>query len=493
MIEITLPIGVYSYDEAKPIGDRGGFGQVFEGKHSDGRQLAVKRLNDSSVDAIHREKRIVERLQGKSFEYVIPFIDSGFDEQEASFFLVMELAETSLQNHIVKGGHLQAKEVAGVMLEIAKGLVEVGELVHRDLKPQNVLLHEGKWKIADFGISKFIDEATSNRTFKGQGSERYTAPEQWRFETATHRTDVYALGHMGFFMLTGDTAFTSDFSNAHQTRETPDFECGDPGLASLIRTMTKKPPDARPSTLRVVQRLESILAGKAQNHSVNSLHLLASASNRVSQEEAKRMAAVEAAKIETRRRYELSSNGIQILSDISERLWQTISENSDGARRRSELQGDETIVSLGHASVSISTIDKRVGAASFPHSKWDVIVSANILLSQEPDKYCWGSSLWYMKLPETVDYRWYEVGYMTRLLSNSRHIFEPFALANPTEADKAVPFGGGKFQIAFGPTPIDDEFEQEFCQRWCELLARATEKSIRFPTEMPIHAWPPQW
>jgi len=110
----------------------------------------------------------------------------------------MPKADGSLQGIIDKGRKFSAPDAAAAILQVAKGLLEVNELVHRDLKPDNILLHQGKWKVADFGIARFIQEVTSSRTLKDWMSDHYAAPEQWRSERATHATDIYALGALGF-------------------------------------------------------------------------------------------------------------------------------------------------------------------------------------------------------------------------------------------------------------------------------------------------------
>jgi serine/threonine-protein kinase len=155
MKTIKLPTGIFEYDPAKPLGKRGGFGQVFEGKTSSGDEVAIKMLHLSAADAAHRELRIAEKLKGCSFEHVLPFIDSGQDADTGDYFVVMPRADGSLQGRVDKDGVLSAGDAALVLLHIAKGLFDVSDLVHRDLKPDNVLLHQGKWKIADFvsGVS----------------------------------------------------------------------------------------------------------------------------------------------------------------------------------------------------------------------------------------------------------------------------------------------------------------------------------------------------
>ena len=110
----------------------------------------------------------------------------------------MSRAGDSLQGFLEKNGPLVATEISSILLQIVTGLLEVGDLVHRDLKPDNVLFHEGKWKIADFGIARFVEEATASNTVKDCLSPYYTAPEQWKFERANTcdrciRTGVYCV------------------------------------------------------------------------------------------------------------------------------------------------------------------------------------------------------------------------------------------------------------------------------------------------------------
>jgi eukaryotic-like serine/threonine-protein kinase len=79
MKTIKLATGTFKYDPMKPLGKRGGFGQVFIGETSDGKEVAVKKLHVSAADAAHRELLIAEELKTRTFKHVIPFIDSGED------------------------------------------------------------------------------------------------------------------------------------------------------------------------------------------------------------------------------------------------------------------------------------------------------------------------------------------------------------------------------------------------------------------------------
>ena len=154
MQNIELPRGVWAYDPAMPLGAPGGFGAVYEGFSSEHGELAVKRLHVSANDAAHREMRIATDLAGRNLKNVIPVLDAGEDADSGAYFVVMPKAEKSLQAEI--NGSLPARAAARIMLDIVNGLIEVNDIVHRDLKPANILFHAGKWKVADFGIARFL-------------------------------------------------------------------------------------------------------------------------------------------------------------------------------------------------------------------------------------------------------------------------------------------------------------------------------------------------
>ena len=397
MITIKLPSSTFAYDPNQPLGKRGGFGQVFAGRSASCDEVAVKKLHLSAADAAHRELRIADELKGRSFEHVIPFIDAGEDADTGEYFVVMPRAQFSLQASIETTDVLTIADTAGVLLQITKGLLEVGDLVHRDLKPDNVLLHEGKWKIADFGIARFVEEATSSNTLKGWCTPEYAAPEQWRSERATHATDVYSLGCIAFCLLTGKPPFLINPQEEHQNAPLPSFDCTDSRLRALISMMLRKFPGTRPTLERVCGLLEGIVARPQVTAGEGSLVALASAAARAADREQQMQARRHATEAAREARQQLAKSGFAILLENVERLWGKVHSNAPNAERVREGGVFQFNVENGWLLVNTKTVN-YVEPGSFPNSGWDVVAHSQILVNQTQPRYCWSASLWFMKL-----------------------------------------------------------------------------------------------
>jgi eukaryotic-like serine/threonine-protein kinase len=140
---------------------------VYEGQDANGRAFAVKRLHLSAASAAHRELTIADELATRTLTHVLPVLDAGQDPDTGSYFLIMPRADQSLDQYIrAKGTPLGVTDAVRLLRQIVAGLAEVPDIVHRDLKPGNVLLHENQWKIADFGIARFVEDSTSLNTLK---------------------------------------------------------------------------------------------------------------------------------------------------------------------------------------------------------------------------------------------------------------------------------------------------------------------------------------
>jgi hypothetical protein len=486
MIVIRLSRGEWSYDPDLPLGPAGGFGVVYAGEGKDGKSVAVKRLNISAEDAAHRELRIAAELAGKSLAHVIPMYDEGEDAESGAYFVVMAKAERSLEQEIRARGKLDDAETVAVLLQITQGLSEVSQLIHRDLKPANVLLHEGVWKVADFGIARFAEDSTSLQTLKGCLSAPYAAPEQWRFERASAATDVYALGCIGHALLTGKPPFAGqdveDFSRQHQHDEPPPLDGHDSRLRSLLAMMLRKTPDTRPGIGRVVTLLRS--ASDATSLGAG-FAALGEAGAAVAEREAAHEAHASAVRTKAMTRDQIAREATRILRAITDDLFERIVAIAPTAKRIPNVRG----VRLGAAELRITLLVSTLSDRAFPQSKWDVVTGATIVVRQANPRYEWSASLWYVRPKPDQDYRWYEVSYFVNTIwsERPRPEFEPFALTdNAPHADEAAAPGIGRFQIAWGPKTIDDEDAEDFCNRWAELLAKAAKGEIAHPRSLPL-------
>lgn len=146
------------------------------------------------------------------------------------------------------------------MRDIATALEDLdGRVVHRDLKPENVLYFNGEWCLADFGISRYAEASTAEDTRKFAMTPQYAAPEQWRWEHATSAADTYALGVMGYELLTGTWPFPGpDYRDQHLHAIPPTLQGASSRLASLVTQCLPKHPASRPSARDVLRRLDSV-------------------------------------------------------------------------------------------------------------------------------------------------------------------------------------------------------------------------------------------
>lgn len=495
MERIKLEITEWEYDPKKKIGPAGGFGVVFAGSGGKYGSVAVKKLKIGAKEAAYRELKIAKELANRQFSHVMPVLDSGQDGQSDSYFVVMPRAEKSLQDELNNGKIFNHVDAANILLQIVNGLSEVPDIVHRDLKPGNVLYHEGKWKVADFGIARFVEESTSLHTVKDNLTPQYAAPEQWQYQRATSATDIYALGCIAYALLTGNPPFQGpsheQFMHQHLYDTPASLDSGNPKLESLLRMMLRKVPESRPDADRVKHILAQIVESDNQNTSEGGLKALAEAGAEVALRESKEEAKRKEAESEIQRRRNIANDALELLKKITNRLFDRICLSTPTARRMAGA--NLHAIHLGQGNLFVQPIyhtdDRLISYEAFQQSKWDVVAAAQITVAQHEPPSEWGASLWYSKIPSDSNYRWREVSYFGNPLIPKDRLaikFEPFALRNLSDADEAAAPIMGVYQIAYGPKPIDDEDFDEFCNRWAERLAKAANGQLRGPRNLPL-------
>ena len=261
----------WKYDEHAPLGRAGGFGSVYAGSGDDGSDVAVKvvssilpsgkRLDSRLRD---REIEIGRKLEACESKHLIRLLDVGSEGD--NLLIVMERAEGALE---VPVGGLGPAEAIAILREVACGVQELhgAAVIHRDLKPSNVLRHDGVWKLADFGIAHDVDIGTQDPTFKGAGTLPYMAPELWALRSANVKTDLYALGCLGFELVDGKPPFRGpgldDYRRQHCEESPPRLEESvSPVYRDLIVRLLSKEPASRPQDARaVIERLDRVSSG----------------------------------------------------------------------------------------------------------------------------------------------------------------------------------------------------------------------------------------
>ncbi|MFF4102118.1 serine/threonine-protein kinase [Streptomyces sp. NPDC001903] len=235
----------------------GGMGVVYRARSLSGRQVAVKVIRPELADAPafrERFRREVTAARQVSGAFTAPVVDADADA-EAPWLATLFVAGPSLAERVHEQGPLPAVEVwmlAAGLLEALRDIHRVG-LVHRDLKPGNVLLAQDGPRVIDFGIARAVDgpDATAlTRTGVAIGTPPFMAPEQFLGGEVGPAADVFALGSVLVHAATGHGPFDGDNTHAVSFRvvyEDPDMTGLAPELVPLVESCLTKDPADRPT------------------------------------------------------------------------------------------------------------------------------------------------------------------------------------------------------------------------------------------------------
>jgi serine/threonine protein kinase len=263
------------YEIERMIGT-GGMGIVLKGFDTElNRPVAVKVLaphlahNGAARQRFAREGRAAAAVV---HEHVVA-IHNVESEGEVPFLVMQYVAGESLQARVERQGPLGVCELLRIASQAAAGLAAAHQqgLIHRDIKPANLLLETGVERalLTDFGLARAIDDASLTHTGIVAGTPHYMSPEQADGRPIDHRSDLFSLGSVLYFMATGHPPFRAERPMAvlHQichSRHRPVRESNPDvpaELAALIDRLLEKRPSKRPGSAAEVQRsLESLLA-----------------------------------------------------------------------------------------------------------------------------------------------------------------------------------------------------------------------------------------
>jgi serine/threonine protein kinase len=247
------------YDVEKLVGS-GGMGVVFKGYDSDlNRPVAIKVLAPCLAGNGAARQRFAREAKAEAavvHDHVVPI--HNVETNAACPYLVMRyVAGESLQSRIDRAGSLEVCEILRISMQIASGLAAAHShgLVHRDIKPPNILLEQGVERslITDFGLARTADDASLTNSGVHAGTPQYMSPEQAKGEMLDSRSDLFSLGSTMYAMCTGRAPFRSETaygslrkiieSEPHSIRDLnpaiPDWLC------KIIARLMAKDPNAR--------------------------------------------------------------------------------------------------------------------------------------------------------------------------------------------------------------------------------------------------------
>jgi serine/threonine protein kinase len=270
-------LGRLGHYEVQAVVGRGGMGVVLkafdEALH---RVVAVKVMAPqlaASATARQRFTREARAAAAVAHDHVVTI--HGVEEAGGLPYIVMQFVDgQSLQDRLDRSGPLPIREVLRIGTQAASGLAAAHAqgLVHRDVKPANILLENGveRVKLTDFGLARAVDDATLTQSGVVAGTPQYMAPEQANGEAVDHRADLFSLGSVLYALCTGRPPFRADGSMAVLKRvceeaprpvreinpEVPDW------LAETIARLHAKDPGGRfQSAAEVAHVLGEHLAG----------------------------------------------------------------------------------------------------------------------------------------------------------------------------------------------------------------------------------------
>ncbi|HEX6626815.1 MAG TPA: protein kinase [Gemmatimonadaceae bacterium] len=263
------------YVETRTLG-LGGMGTVFlarDVKHN--RDVAVKVMlpvvaNTVAADRFLREIELVAQL---NHPHIVPLYDSG-NADDALYYVMPYEPGLSLRQRLMGDRKLPVDEVVLILRDVCDALAyaHARGIVHRDIKPDNVLLSERHAMVTDFGVAKALRDAAPHDSGAALGTPIYSAPEQMKGDPAAdHLVDIYAVGVLGYELLTGSPPFIggSPRNNIIAKLREPPVDVTvhrrdvPPALAEIVmRCLQTVPAERWQSAGEILENLESLAANR---------------------------------------------------------------------------------------------------------------------------------------------------------------------------------------------------------------------------------------
>jgi len=274
-------LGSPRFEPLRVLGE-GGSGIVYEVRVHSGETLALKVLRAELAPSEKERRRFLaeaERMQRLQADGLVPLIESGLLPDGRPYLAMPLLDGETLAERLRRGPlpTLVAARYFAVLASAVHALHEAG-MVHRDVKPENVMLVDDSPVLLDFGIARDIDDGATTTTIEGRvrGTPAYMAPERFFGAPASVRSDVYELGVVLYMMLVGRLPWGSEKSVTDRLNPMSPRDVGadvSRGLATVILRALSTRPEVRPATALELAEDVAAAAGEASDASRRTLDI----------------------------------------------------------------------------------------------------------------------------------------------------------------------------------------------------------------------------
>lgn len=414
------------YEVIEFIG-RGSFGDVFKVREKNSENIfALKTIQTSylrndELKALANEGLLATQILHPNVIHIFYF-HNGYLYQYLPPYIIMEYASGGTLAGLINNRQHTEKpfsnsELLGMFTQLSEGMKAVNaKLVHRDIKPDNILVEKDMLMISDFGLAKVVGAATRSQTFKGMAHIRYASPEAWQSLPNTPLMDIYSMGIVFYevatlkhpFLVSSARDEVQEWREAHlfTLPTAPEKHNSDlsPLLSQIIMKMLRKKPEDRYQNWdQILNRLRS--SGKEETASIDVSDLLAKASRTI--EERERV------KLETERKRQAEEELNKFLRFRSEELKTALEEivnefnkNSDEIKLRiteqKSISSDIILMAIsgsqGYLELKISSRTDNIRLKDKQIRAWGYLkasngIGFNILLVKENDTDIYGK--WY--------------------------------------------------------------------------------------------------